>query len=69
MRTKRTQKGNFKKTKKKIHWLALESEELKEKAEPVGRHGWHFWKEEQKLDGGAHQGQSAWRKTTGATDL
>ncbi|CAH7689776.1 hypothetical protein PPACK8108_LOCUS24913 [Phakopsora pachyrhizi] len=30
---------------------------------------WHLWKEEQKLGGGAHQGQSDWRKITGATDL
>ncbi|CAH7690591.1 hypothetical protein PPACK8108_LOCUS25986 [Phakopsora pachyrhizi] len=26
-------------------------------------------KEEQKLGGGAHQGQSGWSKTTGVTDL
>ncbi|CAH7675980.1 hypothetical protein PPACK8108_LOCUS11073 [Phakopsora pachyrhizi] len=30
---------------------------------------WHHWKEEQMLGGGAHQGQSVWSKTTGATDL
>ncbi|CAH7671673.1 hypothetical protein BY996DRAFT_6501260 [Phakopsora pachyrhizi] len=31
--------------------------------------GWHYWKEEQKLGGGAHQGQSNWSKITGAMDL
>ncbi|CAH7675494.1 hypothetical protein BY996DRAFT_6491709 [Phakopsora pachyrhizi] len=31
--------------------------------------GWRHWKEEQKLGGGAHQGQSGWSETTGATDL
>ncbi|KAI8444873.1 hypothetical protein BY996DRAFT_6487226 [Phakopsora pachyrhizi] len=31
--------------------------------------GWRHWKEGQKLGGGAHQGQSGWSKTTGATDL
>ncbi|CAH7687663.1 hypothetical protein PPACK8108_LOCUS22475 [Phakopsora pachyrhizi] len=31
--------------------------------------GWCHWKEEKKLGGGSHQGQSGWRKTTGATDL
>ncbi|CAH7673423.1 hypothetical protein PPACK8108_LOCUS8279 [Phakopsora pachyrhizi] len=30
---------------------------------------WHHWKEEQKLGGDAHQGQSGWRKTTGTMDL
>ncbi|CAH7673683.1 hypothetical protein PPACK8108_LOCUS8568 [Phakopsora pachyrhizi] len=30
---------------------------------------WRHWKEGQTLGGGAHQGQSAWSKTTGATDL
>ncbi|CAH7689076.1 hypothetical protein PPACK8108_LOCUS24140 [Phakopsora pachyrhizi] len=30
---------------------------------------WQYWKEEQKLGGGAHQAQSDWRKTTRATDL
>ncbi|CAH7687675.1 hypothetical protein PPACK8108_LOCUS22493 [Phakopsora pachyrhizi] len=30
---------------------------------------WGHWKEEQKLGGAAHQGQSGWSKTTGATDL
>ncbi|CAH7665752.1 hypothetical protein PPACK8108_LOCUS37 [Phakopsora pachyrhizi] len=31
--------------------------------------GCHHLKEEQKLGGGAHQGQSDWSKTTGAMDL
>ncbi|CAH7683051.1 hypothetical protein PPACK8108_LOCUS16307 [Phakopsora pachyrhizi] len=35
----------------------------------VGENGWHHWEEEQKLGGGAHQGQSGWSKTMGATDL
>ncbi|CAH7672962.1 hypothetical protein PPACK8108_LOCUS7809 [Phakopsora pachyrhizi] len=30
---------------------------------------WLHWKEEQKLGGGAHQVQSGWSKTAGATDL
>ncbi|KAI8450493.1 hypothetical protein BY996DRAFT_8396379 [Phakopsora pachyrhizi] len=33
------------------------------------KNGWRHWKGEQKLGGGAHQGQSGWSKTTGATDL
>ncbi|KAI8458611.1 hypothetical protein BY996DRAFT_6539742 [Phakopsora pachyrhizi] len=35
----------------------------------VGGNGWLYWKEGQKLGGGAHQGQSSWSKITGATDL
>ncbi|KAI8461171.1 hypothetical protein BY996DRAFT_6608948 [Phakopsora pachyrhizi] len=35
----------------------------------VEENGWCHWKEEKKLGGGAHQGQSDWSKTTGATDL
>ncbi|KAI8460966.1 hypothetical protein BY996DRAFT_6530290 [Phakopsora pachyrhizi] len=31
--------------------------------------GWRHWKEEKTLGGGAHQGQSGWSKTTGATDF
>ncbi|CAH7672198.1 hypothetical protein PPACK8108_LOCUS7007 [Phakopsora pachyrhizi] len=30
---------------------------------------WRHWREEQKLGGGAHQGQSNWSKTTEAMDL
>ncbi|CAH7675004.1 hypothetical protein PPACK8108_LOCUS9965 [Phakopsora pachyrhizi] len=30
---------------------------------------WRHWKEGKKLGGGAHQGQSDWSKTTGATDF
>ncbi|KAI8450209.1 hypothetical protein BY996DRAFT_6479507 [Phakopsora pachyrhizi] len=33
----------------------------------VEGNGWRHWKEGQKLGGGAHQGQSGWSKTTGAT--
>ncbi|KAI8448542.1 hypothetical protein BY996DRAFT_6539862 [Phakopsora pachyrhizi] len=35
----------------------------------VEGNGWLHWKEEKKLGGGAHQGQSDWSKTKGATDL
>ncbi|KAI8449286.1 hypothetical protein BY996DRAFT_6572325 [Phakopsora pachyrhizi] len=35
----------------------------------VRRNGWHNWKEEENLGGGAHQGQNGWSKITGATDL
>ncbi|CAH7685300.1 hypothetical protein BY996DRAFT_6619758 [Phakopsora pachyrhizi] len=31
--------------------------------------GWHTWKEEEKLGGGAHQDQSGWSRITGAKDL
>ncbi|KAI8452223.1 hypothetical protein BY996DRAFT_8395376 [Phakopsora pachyrhizi] len=43
--------------------------EESEEGVTVGRNGWHHWKEEQKLGGGAHQGQSGWSKITGATGL
>ncbi|CAH7676918.1 hypothetical protein PPACK8108_LOCUS12027 [Phakopsora pachyrhizi] len=35
----------------------------------MGSNGWCHWKEEEKLGGGAHQGQDGWSKTTGARDL
>ncbi|CAH7667900.1 hypothetical protein PPACK8108_LOCUS2342 [Phakopsora pachyrhizi] len=35
----------------------------------MGRNGWCHWEEEEKLGGGAHQGQSGWSRITGATDL
>ncbi|KAI8443204.1 hypothetical protein BY996DRAFT_6485509 [Phakopsora pachyrhizi] len=35
----------------------------------VVRRRWSNWKEEEKLDGGAHQGQSFWSRITAAKDL
>ncbi|CAH7669070.1 hypothetical protein PPACK8108_LOCUS3641 [Phakopsora pachyrhizi] len=43
--------------------------EVFEEGVAVEGNRWCHWKEEQKLGGGAHQGQSGWSKTTGATDL
>ncbi|CAH7667991.1 hypothetical protein PPACK8108_LOCUS2449 [Phakopsora pachyrhizi] len=45
------------------------SQDFEEEGVAVEENGWHHWKEEQKLGGGAHQGQSGWSKTTGATDF
>ncbi|CAH7667697.1 hypothetical protein PPACK8108_LOCUS2120 [Phakopsora pachyrhizi] len=42
---------------------------FKDKGVAVEGNGWHHWKEEQKLGGGAHQSQSDWSKTTGAMGL
>ncbi|CAH7674725.1 hypothetical protein PPACK8108_LOCUS15502 [Phakopsora pachyrhizi] len=42
---------------------------FEEEGVAVEGNGWCHWKEEKKLGGGAHQGQSDWSKTTGATDL
>ncbi|CAH7690326.1 hypothetical protein PPACK8108_LOCUS25644 [Phakopsora pachyrhizi] len=47
-------------------WILLGFEE---EGVAVEGNGWRHWKEGQKLGGGAHQGQSGWSKTTGATDL
>ncbi|CAH7683791.1 hypothetical protein PPACK8108_LOCUS17518 [Phakopsora pachyrhizi] len=47
-------------------WILLGFEEERV---AVGGNGWNHCKEEQKLGGGAHQGQSGWSKTTGAMDL
>ncbi|KAI8453464.1 hypothetical protein BY996DRAFT_6530036 [Phakopsora pachyrhizi] len=44
-------------------------QDFEEKGVAVEENGWRHWKEEQKLGGGAHQGQSGWSKTTGAADL
>ncbi|CAH7689062.1 hypothetical protein PPACK8108_LOCUS24121 [Phakopsora pachyrhizi] len=49
--------------------LQMRCKEVFEEGVAVERNGWDHWKEEQKLGGGAHQGQSGWSKTTGATDL
>ncbi|CAH7687535.1 hypothetical protein PPACK8108_LOCUS22333 [Phakopsora pachyrhizi] len=45
------------------------SQDFEEEGVAVEENGWPHWKEEQKLGGGAHQGQSGWSQTTGATDL
>ncbi|KAI8445164.1 hypothetical protein BY996DRAFT_6503404 [Phakopsora pachyrhizi] len=45
------------------------SQDFEEEGVAVEENGWRHWKEEQKLGGGAHQGQSGWSKTTGAMDL
>ncbi|KAI8457002.1 hypothetical protein BY996DRAFT_8393163 [Phakopsora pachyrhizi] len=45
------------------------SQDFEEEGVAVKENGWRHWKEEQKLGGDAHQGQSGWSKTTGATDL
>ncbi|CAH7688497.1 hypothetical protein BY996DRAFT_6539672 [Phakopsora pachyrhizi] len=47
-------------------WILLGFEE--ERVALKGN-GWRHLKEERKLGGGAHQGQSDWSKTTGAMDL
>ncbi|KAI8446032.1 hypothetical protein BY996DRAFT_8399850 [Phakopsora pachyrhizi] len=44
-------------------------QDFEEEGVAVEENGWRHWKEEQKLGGGAHQSQSGWSKTTGATDL
>ncbi|KAI8448104.1 hypothetical protein BY996DRAFT_6483168 [Phakopsora pachyrhizi] len=44
-------------------------QDFEEEGLAVEENGWCHWKEGQKLGGGAHQGQSGWSKTTGATDL
>ncbi|KAI8449686.1 hypothetical protein BY996DRAFT_6577029 [Phakopsora pachyrhizi] len=45
------------------------SQDFEEEGVAVEENGWRHLKEEQKLGGGAHQGQSGWSKTTGAMDL
>ncbi|CAH7675170.1 hypothetical protein PPACK8108_LOCUS10140 [Phakopsora pachyrhizi] len=40
-----------------------------DEGETLERNRWGHWKEEEKLGGGAHQGQSDWGKITGVTDL
>ncbi|KAI8459904.1 hypothetical protein BY996DRAFT_6589994 [Phakopsora pachyrhizi] len=50
-----------------VFWWSLQ--DFEEEGVTVEGNGWHHWKEGQKLGGGAHQGQSGWSKTTGATDL
>ncbi|KAI8449781.1 hypothetical protein BY996DRAFT_8689591 [Phakopsora pachyrhizi] len=57
-----------------IAWKGLEEAvvedlDFEEEGVAVEENGWRHWKEGQKLGGGAHQGQSGWSKTTGATDL
>ncbi|CAH7689840.1 hypothetical protein PPACK8108_LOCUS24987 [Phakopsora pachyrhizi] len=47
-------------------WILLGFEE---EGVAVEGNGWCHWKEDKKLGGGAHQGQSDWRKTTGAMEL
>ncbi|KAI8451097.1 hypothetical protein BY996DRAFT_6536242 [Phakopsora pachyrhizi] len=42
---------------------------FEEEGVAVEGNGWRHRNEGQKLGGGAHQGQSGWNKTTGATDL
>ncbi|KAI8446321.1 hypothetical protein BY996DRAFT_6500068 [Phakopsora pachyrhizi] len=61
----------------RVGWLAKEGHRgfcwillgFEEEGVVVEIKEWCHWKEEQKLGGGAHQGQSGWSKTTGATDL
>ncbi|KAI8448195.1 hypothetical protein BY996DRAFT_6543035 [Phakopsora pachyrhizi] len=48
-------------------WWSLQ--DFEEEGVTVEGNEWHHWKEGQKLGGCAHQGQSGWSKTTGATDL
>ncbi|KAI8450724.1 hypothetical protein BY996DRAFT_8688939 [Phakopsora pachyrhizi] len=43
--------------------------DFEEEGVAVEENGWGHWKEGQKSGGGAHQGQSGWSKTTGATNL
>ncbi|KAI8446215.1 hypothetical protein BY996DRAFT_6443087 [Phakopsora pachyrhizi] len=44
-------------------------QDFEEEGGEVEENGWRHWKEEQKLSGGAHQGQNGWSKATGATDF
>ncbi|KAI8449820.1 hypothetical protein BY996DRAFT_6580520 [Phakopsora pachyrhizi] len=52
--------------KEGFYWIL---QDFEEEGVAVEENGWRHWKEEQKLGGGAHQGQSGRSKTTGATDL
>ncbi|KAI8456947.1 hypothetical protein BY996DRAFT_6459503 [Phakopsora pachyrhizi] len=47
-------------------WILVDFED---EGETLERNRWGHWKEEEKLGGGAHQGQSDWGKITGVTDL
>ncbi|KAI8460046.1 hypothetical protein BY996DRAFT_6558730 [Phakopsora pachyrhizi] len=38
-------------------WILLD---FKDEEVTVGRYGWPHWKEEEKVGGGAHQGQNGW---------
>ncbi|KAI8459875.1 hypothetical protein BY996DRAFT_6544197 [Phakopsora pachyrhizi] len=51
---------------RRIQWILVDFEE---EGVTLGRSGWPHWKEEEKLGGGARQGQSDQSRITGATGL
>ncbi|CAH7681696.1 hypothetical protein PPACK8108_LOCUS14336 [Phakopsora pachyrhizi] len=51
---------------RRIQWILVDFEE---EGVAVGRNGWCRWKEEEKLGGGAYQGQSDWSRIKGAIGL
>ncbi|CAH7681800.1 hypothetical protein PPACK8108_LOCUS14450 [Phakopsora pachyrhizi] len=49
-----------------FYWILMDFED---EGVAVEENGWHHWKEEKKLGGGAHKGQSDWSKIIGAMGL